>query len=38
MPQAHLAARVLVPARTPDGAVVLALVDPAAGASDSSGP
>ena len=30
VPQAHLAARVLVPARTPDDGVVLALVDPAA--------
>ena len=30
VPQAHLAARVLVPAHTPDGAVVVALVDPAA--------
>jgi len=30
VPQAHLAARVLVPARTPAGGVLLALVDPAA--------
>jgi len=30
VPQAHVAARVIVPARTPDDAVVLALVDPAA--------
>lgn len=29
VPQAHLADRVLVPARTPDGGVLLALVDPA---------
>jgi 3-oxocholest-4-en-26-oyl-CoA dehydrogenase beta subunit len=29
VPQAHLAARVVVPARTPDGGVLLALVDPA---------
>jgi 3-oxocholest-4-en-26-oyl-CoA dehydrogenase beta subunit len=28
VPQAHLAARVLVPARTPDGGVLVALVDP----------
>jgi 3-oxocholest-4-en-26-oyl-CoA dehydrogenase beta subunit len=30
VPQAHVAARVVVPARTADGAVLLALVDPAA--------
>ena len=30
VPAAHVAARILVPARTPDGGVVLALVDPAA--------
>ncbi len=28
VPQAHLAQRIVVPARTPDGAVLLALVDP----------
>jgi 3-oxocholest-4-en-26-oyl-CoA dehydrogenase beta subunit len=28
VPQAHLAARVLVPARTPDGGVLIALLDP----------
>jgi alkylation response protein AidB-like acyl-CoA dehydrogenase len=30
VPQAHLAARIVVPARTADGGVLLALVDPAA--------